>query len=156
MRCCQNILSIQIFKRETTEFIPHPSLNWSKEYDCLDGDCSGDNQCWLDKKCADKAIEVKVDKWDIYPGYVIDVNGVPLNDIAILTLKTPVNFTKFIQPVCLPDDDNINSIDKEDLFTISGWGNTAAGPVKDKPAQVLQFLAVQKVEHEDCVDTLNK
>ena len=78
------------------------------------------------------------------------------HDIAILTLKTPVNFTKFIQPVCLPDDDNINSIDKEDLFTISGWGNTAAGPVKNSPAQVLQFLVVEKVEHQECVDTLNK
>ena len=98
---------------------------------------------------------MRVAKWDVYPGYVANISGVPLNDIAILTLETPVNFTKFIQPVCLPDNDNTNSIDKEESFTISGWGNTAAGLVKVRPAQVLQFLVVEKVAHQDCVDTLN-
>ena len=98
-------------------------------------------------------MEVKVRKWDIYPGFISDMNGVPLNDIAIVTLETPVNFTKFIQPLCLPSSDSLNT--KEEIFTISGWGNTAAGLVRARPAQVLQFLAVKIVDHQDCEETLN-
>jgi len=129
----------------------------NKDYDCLGGECGdddGSHQCLLENKCADKALELRVDKWDIYPGYVSDINGIPLNDIAIITLETPVNFTKFIQPICLPTLDNINS--KEEKFTISGWGNTATGLERFRPSQVLQYLVVEKVDHQDCEVSLNK
>ena len=139
------------------DFIPDLSLHSSKDYDCFGGECGdddGSHQCLLENKCADKALELRVDKWDIYPGYVSDINGIPLNDIAIITLETPVNFTKFIQPICLPTLDNINS--KEEKFTISGWGNTAKGLERFRPSQVLQYLVVEKVDHQDCEVSLNK
>lgn len=96
-----------------------------------------------------------MDKWEIYPGYDSDINEIPLNDIAIITLETPVNFTKFIQPVCLPKFDKIDIDSKEKIFSISGWGNTASGYVKKLPSQVLQFLAVEKVDHQGCEVSLN-
>ena len=98
---------------------------------------------------------MKVAKWDVYPGYLVDSNSIPVNDIAILTLEIPVKFSKFVQPVCLPKLESLN-MKEEELFTISGWGNTAAGWVKERPAKVLQFLLVEKVEHQECNEILNK
>ena len=44
------------------------------------------------------------------------------NDIAILRLKTPLTFTKDIQPACLPDPSLF--LEDEELGVVSGWGRT--------------------------------
>ena len=46
------------------------------------------------------------------------------NDIAIMILSTPAELNDYVQPVCLPAQD--------DLFVgqqaiVSGWGGTASG-----------------------------
>lgn len=45
------------------------------------------------------------------------------HDIAILKLETPVKFTYFIQPICLPDKENSESARPVNL-TVTGWGRT--------------------------------
>lgn len=53
-----------------------------------------------------------------------DFTWVPKNDIALLQMETPIQFTDYIQPICL--------IDKDDIFTFasschaSGFGHTSS------------------------------
>ena len=46
-----------------------------------------------------------------------------INDIAVLQLKTPVSFSEFVQPACLPNPsyDHYPSIKKENPAFTSGW-----------------------------------
>ncbi|XP_055536259.1 venom protease-like [Wyeomyia smithii] len=75
------------------------------------------------------------------------VPGEIMNDIALLRLKKDVVFTKYIQPVCLP-----NSSDSIENFvgqkgTIVGWGYRADGKLSEK----LQALKVPIVSYIDCL-----
>ena len=44
-------------------------------------------------------------------------------DIAILTLATPVKFSKIISPICLPSGDKRSYLGR--MATVAGWGLTA-------------------------------
>lgn len=44
------------------------------------------------------------------------------NDIALLQLETPVNYTDYIQPVCLPEKDEVLPL-YSTCYTV-GWGKT--------------------------------
>ena len=71
---------------------------------------------------------------------------VPSNDVALLKLKTIVQFTSFIQPICLPQLERVPL--KDESLVISGWGNTQN--LLRKAADVLQFVGVGEVDHEEC------
>lgn len=49
------------------------------------------------------------------------------NDIALLKLERSVNYTDYIRPICLPDEE----MAKDDLMghfaTVVGWGATSFG-----------------------------
>lgn len=46
-------------------------------------------------------------------------------DLAMLVLASPVTFTAYIQPVCLPkENDNINNYK---MGTVVGWGKSESG-----------------------------
>ncbi|KAI9553937.1 hypothetical protein GHT06_019208 [Daphnia sinensis] len=68
------------------------------------------------------------------------------NDIAILTLESPVTFTSSISPVCLPppgsNDKYVNQ-----TAAIIGWGSTQRG---GKKAAVLQQAAVRILDNAQC------
>lgn len=53
----------------------------------------------------------------LHPSYNADTADY---DVAVLELKRPVTFTKYIQPVCLPDTGHHFPTSKKCL--ISGWG----------------------------------
>ncbi|XP_070560225.1 clotting factor C-like [Ptychodera flava] len=56
-------------------------------------------------------------------------------DIALLKLDTPVTFTKYIRPICLPPNDAANGItDQDNLAVVIGWGVTSNG----RPSDVLR------------------
>ncbi|XP_037722832.1 uncharacterized protein LOC119555492 isoform X3 [Drosophila subpulchrella] len=55
------------------------------------------------------------------------------NDIALVVLKTPLKFSDYIQPICLPDKKAELVQDRK--CTISGWGSIKSGV--STPAQVL-------------------
>lgn len=47
------------------------------------------------------------------------------NDIAVVLLKTPIRFSEYVQPVCLPSK---NQVYQEGMnCSISGWGSTQSG-----------------------------
>ena len=50
------------------------------------------------------------------------------NDIALLTLASPVSYTKAISPVCLPESSD--SYANKDA-AIVGWGTTSEGKFKE-------------------------
>ncbi|XP_043950596.2 uncharacterized protein LOC108029525 isoform X6 [Drosophila biarmipes] len=55
------------------------------------------------------------------------------NDIALVVLKTPLKFSDYVQPICLPDKKAELVQDRK--CTISGWGSIKSGV--STPAQVL-------------------
>ncbi|XP_070070652.1 uncharacterized protein teq isoform X2 [Drosophila takahashii] len=55
------------------------------------------------------------------------------NDIALVVLKTPLRFSDYVQPICLPDKNTELVQDRK--CTISGWGSIKSGV--STPAQVL-------------------
>ncbi|XP_052845539.1 uncharacterized protein LOC128258146 isoform X3 [Drosophila gunungcola] len=55
------------------------------------------------------------------------------NDIALVVLKTPLKFSDYVQPICLPDKKA--ELVENRKCTISGWGSIKAGV--STPAQVL-------------------
>lgn len=69
------------------------------------------------------------------------------NDIALLKLEKPVNFTDYIRPICLPGPE----MAKEDLMgyfgTVVGWGATAFG---GSESGVLQYAQVPIWDNGDC------
>lgn len=71
------------------------------------------------------------------------------NDIALLRLASPVSYTPFIVPVCLPT----RALAERDLWavsmhTVSGWGRRSEnGPT----SRVLQRLEVPRIRTQQCV-----
>lgn len=58
----------------------------------------------------------------VHPGYGAGQSH--NNDMALLHLSSPVNFTKYIQPVCLAaEESTFNS----DMMWVTGWGNIYSG-----------------------------
>ncbi|XP_055590877.1 CLIP domain-containing serine protease B4-like [Uranotaenia lowii] len=81
--------------------------------DCVEGDCS------------DKPIDVRIGGHVVHADY--DSANIH-NDIALIKLAHPVNFTDFISPVCLPLADNLRSVNEDGkTFTVVGWGATENG-----------------------------
>ncbi|KAM9265696.1 transmembrane protease serine 9 [Morus bassanus] len=63
------------------------------------------------------AVKMDITRIVLHPSYNTDTADY---DVAVLELKTPVTFTKYIQPVCLPDAGHHFPTSKKCL--ISGWG----------------------------------
>ena len=85
-----------------------------------------------------------------YPDYD---ETVPVNDVALLKLKTFVKFTAFIQPICLPNMERPASQEDQSII-ISGWGDTQTW--YQKPSKILQFVSVNEVARDDCSEKWNR
>lgn len=68
-------------------------------------------------------VEVFIEDWYIHKEFR---NGQLMNnDIALILLKNPIQFTNYIQPICLPDEETRYVAGKN--CTISGWGTIQYG-----------------------------
>nr|CAH0107104.1 unnamed protein product [Daphnia galeata] len=67
------------------------------------------------------------------------------NDIALITMDSPVKFTNNISPVCLYDDEGVNHEGREAVAI--GWGNIRDGGPR---AETLQKVSLQIKSQEDC------
>ncbi|XP_074082026.1 transmembrane protease serine 12-like [Macrotis lagotis] len=63
--------------------------------------------------------KIKIDDIIIHPEFKYDTFE---NDIALIHLKTPVNYNDYIQPICLPFFNDVPKIDNTKRCFISGWG----------------------------------
>ncbi|XP_067142968.1 serine protease 27-like [Centruroides vittatus] len=64
------------------------------------------------------------------------------NDIALIKLNAPVQFTKFIQPICLAK----KSPSKSTICYVTGWGETMGTSYPD----VLKQVAVPIISYKSC------
>ena len=66
------------------------------------------------------------------------------NDVAVLTLSSPVNYTSTISPVCLPPPLPSNSQSQYDNYeaAIVGWGTTSAGKCSSIVTAILNLIAI--------------
>ncbi|KAL7646622.1 UNVERIFIED_CONTAM: hypothetical protein RMT77_001873 [Armadillidium vulgare] len=81
---------------------------------------------------------------DFQRGYV--------NDIALLELKTPVKWSKYVRPICLPetsDDAGAKSLDSQKM-TVAGWGYTDEKSNGGKEPMALLKAIVPIVDYQTC------
>ena len=69
---------------------------------------------------------VNVSNIIVHPDFVRESSGVGLNDLVLLKLKTPVTFGPLVQPVCLPDGDQMD----RGVATVVGWGDANKDDLK--------------------------
>lgn len=67
-------------------------------------------------------------------------------NIAILKLKTPINFTQYIKPVCLWSFDNSRAISNQQIFYAVGYGVDDSGSV----SIIRKHMALTKQNDEFC------
>ncbi|XP_066579276.1 serine protease 53 [Amia ocellicauda] len=96
-----------------------------------------------------------VQKIIIHPNYDSYTND---NDLALLRLSSPVSFTNYITPICLPSK-NSTFYNSTDCW-VTGWGDTAEG-VALGGNQTLQEVEVPIIGNRKCnclygVDTITK
>ena len=107
----------------------------STDYDCIypdnckqeireQDDFWGSKECYEENDCAPKHVDIRVrevvshEKFSWCPD---DGSCFPKFDVALLTLETPVVFSPYIQPLCLPA---IGKKVEYNYLVVTGWGNT--------------------------------
>ena len=111
-------------------------LDITTDYDCLitEDECSANGElgrkCLKEKRCADKSKKYEMLSTKVHEKYALagrKPRQYSLFDIAIITMATPVTFSAYIQPVCLPDPARLQPSDQPRPLVLTGWGNTAPG-----------------------------
>ncbi|KAM9297033.1 LOW QUALITY PROTEIN: suppressor of tumorigenicity 14 protein [Gastrophryne carolinensis] len=68
------------------------------------------------------------------------------NDIAVLELDSPVAYTDFIQPVCIPDSTHVFPAGK--TIYVTGWGALVEGG--ETGASILQKAEIRVINQTEC------
>ncbi|KAJ3656363.1 hypothetical protein Zmor_015446 [Zophobas morio] len=87
------------------------------------------------------AIRLATDSYVVHPDYNVDTLD---NDIALIELRLPVEFTDYIQPIILPARD----LTRYAVVTAIGWGQTS-----DEDAGLsnkLQAVTLTALSNEEC------
>ncbi|EDV35760.1 uncharacterized protein Dana_GF12631 [Drosophila ananassae] len=83
------------------------------------------------KKCLDRPLDVPVENWKIPEDYD-DFHL--LNDIALIRLREPVQFTNWIRPICLPLSLDVQlDVQTGNTMEVVGWGRTEKNILSDVP-----------------------
>ncbi|XP_055373707.1 serine protease easter-like [Condylostylus longicornis] len=74
--------------------------------------------------CAGLHIDLPIEKVIVHENYnANDINQ--YHDIGLIRLSRNIDFTSWIQPICLPLEDHLRSMTHfNETLTISGWGKT--------------------------------
>uniref|UniRef100_A0A665TXB0 coagulation factor Xa n=1 Tax=Echeneis naucrates TaxID=173247 RepID=A0A665TXB0_ECHNA len=73
------------------------------------------------------------------------------NDIALIKLATPIKFTKFILPACIPEQDFAEKVlMRQDNGMVSGFGRLGEGR---QPSRYLQRIMVPFVDRKTCMES---
>ncbi|XP_055373766.1 serine protease easter-like [Condylostylus longicornis] len=84
------------------------------------------------KECAPVHVDVTIEKAIVHENYNAS-SKTQSNDIALLRLSKPINYTKYIRPICLPISSNLQELNLNGIsMAISGWGRTETGYASTK------------------------
>lgn len=121
------------------------------EYDtATNPDCTTDG--FGDTHCNDKHKIIKVVEKIVHSGYLPNSKE-QHNDIALLRLETPVKYTQFIKPVCLPIEKTIKSKNWNDIqLVVAGWGKTE----NSSTSSVKLKVNITADANSDCQRVYNK
>uniref|UniRef100_A0A3Q3M6F4 Peptidase S1 domain-containing protein n=1 Tax=Mastacembelus armatus TaxID=205130 RepID=A0A3Q3M6F4_9TELE len=86
-----------------------------------------------------------VDRIILYPSYESNTDN---NDIALLRLSSPVQFTDYIRPVCLAASGSV--FNNGTVSWVTGWGLCSLFSVPLPPPQTLQEVEVPVVGNRQC------
>jgi len=79
-----------------------------------------------------------------YDGNSLSTEGLP-HDIALLEVQTPMQFNQYVQPACLPGEEDLDLVGNNDCW-ITGWGLTQGS----QDENVLQELNIEVRTNRDC------
>jgi transmembrane serine protease 3 len=97
----------------------------------------------LDNKYSTGLQRVKAGTTKYHPAYNSDTT---MNDIAIIKLDTPINFTSTVQPACLPAEEE--TVADNTQATVAGWGLTREGGAYS--SNILMQVGVPTISSKDC------
>ncbi|KAK2721773.1 hypothetical protein QYM36_003924, partial [Artemia franciscana] len=121
--------------------LPHPGLR----------EAFGTNNPYPENKTPFQQIEIE--KKIIHPNYIR--KKLSKNDIAILKLVRPAQFNDYVQPICIPWQENVRN---KDLLgqkaTIAGWGTTLFNRKEASP--FLQDAPLPIADPEACKKAYSK
>jgi Trypsin len=103
-----------------------------------------DPDCASSGFCAPSPVNHAVSHAIVHPEYT---SGQYHHDIALLVLRTPINFTVAAQPICLHPDRADLTVGKRAM--IMGWGKMSTTGQQRSPQ--MQFLDVPLASWESCV-----
>lgn len=108
-----------------------------------DFDSSKDPDCAESGFCAPAAVNHAVSHVVVHPDYV---SGQYHHDIALLILRTPINYTVAAQPICLQRDRSNLVVAKR--ATIIGWGKVSLSNVRSPE---MQFMDIPLASWDQCL-----
>ncbi|XP_055636344.1 CLIP domain-containing serine protease B4-like [Toxorhynchites rutilus septentrionalis] len=91
-----------------------------------DYDSESDEECSAHdpNDCVNSVQDILVASVYVHEDYFQE-NGADYNDIALIRLVKPVNYTEYIQPICLPTTAELRNMNVDGLqMTVAGWGQT--------------------------------
>lgn len=97
-------------------------------------DSTKDPDCAESGFCAPSAINHAVSHVVVHPDYV---NGQYHHDIALLILRTPINYTVAAQPICLQRDRSNLVVGKR--ATVIGWGKVSLSSIRSPEMQYMDM-----------------
>uniref|UniRef100_A0A1A9W1D5 Peptidase S1 domain-containing protein n=1 Tax=Glossina brevipalpis TaxID=37001 RepID=A0A1A9W1D5_9MUSC len=107
----------------------------NQEIDCVNSECN------------EKPVDINIEAIIVHPNYNVRSHH---NDIALIRLAADVNYTRFIQPVCLPLPETRTNVTGEERLTVASWGRLDGNP------NGKTHMTAHVVEQTDCANMLRK
>ncbi|KAI0983767.1 hypothetical protein GJ496_004009 [Pomphorhynchus laevis] len=93
------------------------------------------------------SIGESVEKYIINPNMSLFHTGSPMNDIALIKLRKPINFDEYTNAACLPSQDM--EVPYDTLCIVAGWGKTNEMSVT--PTKYARKSVNKVINNSDCV-----
>lgn len=107
-----------------------------------DIDCRNGTDDRID--CTDHVVDVEIEEKFIHERFETDHFH---HDIALIRLVTPVNYTRFIQPICLLDSQTEPANLTNQIFDVSGFGKQG---INGNYSNVKLKISIKAVNQEYC------
>ncbi|XP_046602863.1 venom protease-like isoform X1 [Neodiprion virginianus] len=88
--------------------------------------------------------DLRIESSTIHPDYSKPRH---YNDIAVVRLKTPVRYSEYVRPICLPPDDG--NLYENAAVTLTGWGDVKSD---GKASPLLHKVEINVISNSQCND----